>query len=476
MRLLSLDFDPVYGDDTTRSTFSSDVSAFDYDVVIWDPEESLGRYGRYSSYERYRGLPSFDEEGSVRLTADAARRRQEFVDFINTGRSLVVIVRPPQLCVIDTGQRSYSGTGRNRVTTRHVQEFDLLSALPVSGIVFQKASGSRIEIVSEGPAASLLKKYRELLRYEATMAKSRGTSLAKVTRTDRIVSSLIRTTGGGNLVLLPLIDLASDSEDDERERDEGDDGWIEQAPEFQADLLATLEELSTRGVTARPAWAKNYATEQQRELITDIATQQERVEKARARLAKLHQERERAEARDQLFLGTGRALELQVREVLELLGGTVIEPPPGRDDWRVDFPEGAAVLEIKGVLKSAAEKHAAQLEKWVASAFEDSGEMPKGILVVNTWREVPLGERTQEDFPSQMLPYSKRRGHCLITGLQLFVIRADVEGNPDRAERWRKLLLSTKGIVAQAKDWRKVIQETKTAETEDDDAASSNAC
>lgn len=151
-----------------------------------------------------------------------------------------------------------------------------------------------------------------------------------------------------------------------------------------------------------------------------------------------------------------------MRDVLELLGGTVTEPEPGRDDWKADFPEGKVVVEVKGVGKSAAEKHAAQLEKWVASAYEQSGTMPKGILVVNTWRETPLAERTKEDFPAQMLPYSEGRGHCLVTGLQLYLIRADVEAHPERAEHWRSALLRTSGVMTEPKDWRSVIHEIAT--------------
>lgn len=47
--------------------------------------------------------------------------------------------------------------------------------------------------------------------------------------------------------------------------------------------------------------------------------------------------------------------------------------------------------------------------------------MPKGILVVNTWRELPLGERQKDDFLLRRFPA--------------------------RAEYWRKLLLKTKGIL-----------------------------
>lgn len=113
---------------------------------------------------------------------------------------------------------------------------------------------------------------------------------------------------------------------------------------------------------------------------------------------------------------------------------------------------------MKGLGKSAAEKHAAQLEKWVASIMED-GEQVKGILVANTWRDVPLAERTAESFPSQMLPYAKSRGHCLITGLQLFVILDEVEKDPSRASYWRQKILGTAGVLGGCDDRRAAITE-----------------
>lgn len=85
------------------------------------------------------------------------------------------------------------------------------------------------------------------------------------------------------------------------------------------------------------------------------------IERARKKLSTLHSTKNTLDMRDQLYLGSGRTLELQVKEVLELLGGKVTEPEPNRDDWRVDFNGQQAAVEIKGVSKSAAEKHAAQL-------------------------------------------------------------------------------------------------------------------
>ncbi len=188
------------------------------------------------------------------------------------------------------------------------------------------------------------------------------------------------------------------------------------------------------------------------------------MELERTKLTVLKQEQEESEAKDQLFLGTGRALELQVKEVLQLLGGTVTEPEPGRDDWKVEFPERRAVVEVKGVKKSAAEKYAAQLEKWVATEMEQLGIAPKGILVVNTWREIELDLRTEKDFPDQMLPYSEGRDHCLVTGLQLFAIRVDIEEDPARAKYWRDKILNTSGILLDTPEWQTIL--TKTEEEE----------
>lgn len=465
MRLLSLDYDPVYGNDATRASFSSDVSVFDYDAVIWNPAETLRRYTTYAG--DYRGLPSLSDSRSVELVGDVTRRRQEFLDFLDAGKPLVVIVGPPQECYIDTGQRTHSGTGRNRTTTIHVDRFDLWSAMPVGKLTLERASGSRVALVGEGPVTGLLRKYANFLGYEAVMKTAPGSVIAKVQGTDRVVGSVTSTKAGGHLLLLPAMNWLVDGVD-------GDDDWTPEAEQFQEDLLANLGLLSDRGSRVRPTWANQYSTTKQRQLRTTIVAQQTQIEEARAKFTELQSERERAEAPDQLFLGSGRALELEVAEVFKLLGGTLTEPDPGRDDWKVTFPEGACVVEVKGVKKSAAEKHAAQLEKWVAAAYEETSQMPKGILVVNTWRETPLTGRTGDDFPSQMLPYSEGRGHCLVTGLQFFVIRADLEKNPKRAAHWRKVLMEAKGTI-ETGDWRTILEEERQEAAESSDGQKSDA-
>lgn len=469
MRLLSLDYDPVYGaaDETKRSYFASDTSVFDFDAVIWDPAASFRNYNQYGR-STFQGLPSLSDNESVTFRADIARRRAEFKEFLETGRTVIAIVRPPQECYVATGEVEYSGTGRNRQRIRNLEKIDLWDALPVAGLSLGIASGNRITIQGDTAIASFLRKYKSLVRYGAVFSWSAGTPFALVARTSRVVGSCVKTKAGGLLVLLPSLSLVAPTsrDDDDEDEDEGDeDPWLAVAPEVQTDLLEAVATMTSNAIRAHPAWSLKYATADQALVRQEITKQESRVEAARTKLAKLVEKKDKADSKNQLFLGTGDVLASEVKETLELLGGRVTQPDPLRDDWKVAFPEGNAVVEVKGVSKSAAEKHAAQLEKWVAGEFEETGVAPKGILVVNTWREVELSERTESDFPDQMIPYCESRGHCLITGLQLFSIRVDVETDPSRAAYWRATIMENSGILGGANDWRSSLTATEDSES-----------
>lgn len=81
MRTLLLDTD-FEADDADRFAFTSMVSAFDYDVVIWDPVGTSNRYeGMYRG--EYRGRPAPTEAESVALIEAMTRRKQEFTDFLD---------------------------------------------------------------------------------------------------------------------------------------------------------------------------------------------------------------------------------------------------------------------------------------------------------------------------------------------------------------------------------------------------------
>ena len=152
---------------------------------------------------------------------------------------------------------------------------------------------------------------------------------------------------------------------------------------------------------------------------------------------------------------------------MEHLGGAVDEPLRGRDDWIVRFPEGTAVMEVKGVRHSAAERDAAQLEKWVSQRLLDTGVVAKGILAVNAWRDLPLDQRTKPAFPDQMRPYSVDRKHCLVTGIQLLGILLTIRSQAQKLA-CRKMLLSTSGVVKGLDDWGSYLEHESVSDRDGD--------
>ena len=149
-----------------------------------------------------------------------------------------------------------------------------------------------------------------------------------------------------------------------------------------------------------------------------------------------------------LIYGQGDALEKQVSKAFEFIGFEIQEAIEGRADLRVTYDDKAAVVEVKGLSKSAAEKNAAQLEKWVSEEIASGADHPKPILVANTWRNKRPDERSEVDFPDQMLKYVGDRGHCLISGSQLLsMVRAAIR-DPEKKKEIATELMSTVGTIS----------------------------
>src|SRR5260221_13391229 len=107
--------------------YGSTITLLDYDLAIWNPASLLNAYTRGAS--DFQGLVSLSEAESFEIKRDVARRREEMIRFLGLGKTLVIVVYSPVTWCVDTGERKYSGTGRNRHTTNIVAKMDTHHAL-----------------------------------------------------------------------------------------------------------------------------------------------------------------------------------------------------------------------------------------------------------------------------------------------------------------------------------------------------------
>ncbi|MDP3951891.1 hypothetical protein, partial [Microbacterium sp.] len=403
-----------------------------------------GTSRRYEgSYKaEYRGRPAPNPAESVSLVDAVQRRRQEFEDFLALGRSLVVIACPSMVMWVDSGKRETSGTGRNQKVTTIVKDIDLLDAVPFD---IKTTAGTGLELRNVSPQSeSLWRQTREGWAYRCYLDKYPGDKLLEVAGTRKVVGSLHFTGNGGMFALLPEPYVGPETP--ESEDDDGAEVETQPVDSTAAAMVEWAFGLSLADADVPPDWTAQF------KFPTELSREQElaKVERSISRLLEKVEGLKRDQAEDdawkRLAYATGAALEEQARRAFEVLGFSVLEAERGRSDLRLEHSGTRVVVEVKGLSKSAAEKNAAQLEKWVAEELAE-GESAKGILVANTWRESSPDQR-EIDYPDQMLPYASARGHCLVTGLQLLALARAVAAGDMEADAAALSLISTTGRFA----------------------------
>lgn len=101
-------------------SFRSKSSLLDFDIVLFKPliSDFLG-YGT----EYFQGKPSLNDTQSFQLRECCEHWRRELKEAVAAGKTALVFLPELTSVYIDTGERTYSGTGRNQKTTRHVTEY-----------------------------------------------------------------------------------------------------------------------------------------------------------------------------------------------------------------------------------------------------------------------------------------------------------------------------------------------------------------
>lgn len=340
-------------------------------------------------------------------------------------------------CYIYTGEKQYSGTGRNARQTNIVREFNAYSFLPIK-LNVTEVVGERIDICCSSPYRDFFTNTRTCYYYASYFSVAENsTILGKIKGTDKVVAAVI-PYGSGKIVLLPQIY--------EEEEYKTEDVWKENGKKYLDSLFELNRRLKiTDEEMDLPGWAQNIYILDEKVKLKKQNTIENKIAKLEKELDKERIAVQEVQKYKLLLTSSGTTLEEIVKQVLDELGFTILEAEKGRSDIIAKYGEVAIVAEIKGVTKSAAEKHAAQLEKWVAQYIEENEVSPKGMLIVNGFCDMPLNERLEDVFPQQMLKYCVSRGHVLLTSTQLLCLYIEVCKNPICKEERITELLSCVG-------------------------------
>lgn len=423
-----LSIDVHYGlDDWVPIRFADARSTHDFEIVLWNPDAAIVDMQR----QVHRGYQYIADDEVRKLRPLLNRRQREFYQHLDAGGDIVAFADLP--------------TGYYMSDTDEIES--VWQIVPGWRGVSQ-ASGTKVQIVDPGPIGDFLRTMKDQIDYRVVLQESENWQpLAVTEKTGQVVAAVYTDPqSGGRFVILPWI---------RRELTVWAEGVIgmrqvrndQAAEEFWTPLIDALNSGAQAESEPPPAWSAQYEGSLEAETRRERERKQGELHSLQTEIANLLDEESRASRLKPLLYSQGTELELAVADVLTALGGRVREQvESNRVDMVVDFNDWIAVVEVKGTSTSAKESYATQLEKWATDfAFDDQA---KPLLIVNAFRELDPEERP-DAFPNQMLKYSTKRGHGLLTSSQLYAMYeealADPTRTPDLLSELRQLVGVLKG-------------------------------
>lgn len=436
--------------DAKHENFRSKASMLDWDVILFRPDIT-----DFYASETYRGKPCLNDSESFQLRESCEHWRRELKQAVEAGKTVFVYLCPLRAVYAATGEKKYSGTGRNEKTTRIVDEYDNYKSIPVS-LSPVLASGSAMKLKSPGGDALKLywKEFEPISNYE-TLLTHEKVPASIVTRTgDKAVGAIYRTNGSGHLILLPNIDFHSDKFITEK------GNWTQRASQIAAKLVSALADmdrtLRNQGeVTPEPSWVKNdeYLLSPERDLARELLEVEQQVESAQKRKEAVQEKLKDAGMFRALLFETGKPLENAIIGVLRLLGFTASSYLDQQSEFDVVFEsdEGRLIGEAEG--KDSKAINIDKLRQLSMNVHEDllrdNVDKPaKPVLFGNAQRLMPIADRSNP-FTEKCHTAAAASSTALVFTPDLFVVAQYLVERSDTAfaRLCREKILATTGRV-----------------------------
>jgi hypothetical protein len=422
MRIVSIGHNFLH-QSVTQIAFNSNDSLLDFDCILWNPNKLFSEYGTGANLTEggYWQVQSYFQ---LKLEQAIERRQREMQSLLSQNRTIVIATPLP-------------------MKYRASQSIaEILDALPIQGVYTNVGSGKRIESKADEKYTKFLRANHQSLKYEVHFEEYPGQPLFYITGTNNVVAFKAHTENG-LLLFLPFPENETDEQINKT---------------YINSVRDLIYDLKSQNVTeAPPEWTDLYRFDAEETLKKALLDEEILLQKLQAEIDLKKQNISKLEQLKHLFAGSGKSLEKQVETIFTELGFQIKKVQDNRDDLIAEFNGKAVVIEVKGVSKSAKEGNAAQLEKWVSEYQIANNVTPKGILIVNAFKDKKLAERIEDAFPHQMLDYSIKRDHCLITGLQLFGLYLDYLSNPEQKQALIDKLFNTIGVFEGYDDWAKFL-------------------
>lgn len=273
-KIISIGFD-IPGYFENYKPYTSSQSLLDADIVIFE-----SGFSDYHFNNNYQGRPSYDENESFKLKEDTRHWHTEISTALQDGKTVFIFMGRYEEVFVHTGQKEYSGTGRNTRTTNIVSPYDNYRFLPVKIPSLTPKEGTELKFNNNSLFTTFWTEFKDYIKYESYIDGKIETPLFFTKTGNKPVGGLFRL-GKGNLVLLPPIRYPEKFTKEEK----GKAYWTDEAVKFGNRLIQVLVDIDNalRGAvetTPPPEWVrkKEYQLRSEDGLRKEIDTISKKIE------------------------------------------------------------------------------------------------------------------------------------------------------------------------------------------------------
>jgi hypothetical protein len=406
----------------------------DADVLLFCPEFY------YSSNETFRGKINYDEDTSFKILEDIKHWKKELVDFLKSGRNVFIFLSEKKEYFLHTGERTYSGTGKNRKITNIVDSHNNYEFLPIDiGNVYQ-AYGKHIEFSGNIILSNFYKTFKSHLEYKVYLEHHNQSEVIFTGKNKSRVLGLIHQVGKGHIIALPYL-CCNKSQFIKHDNSDGKKYWNEKGVQFGNNLINCLLDIDNKLTTdvektPTPKWVKNdiFSSKNELKLKQDIKDNKEQIENINGKNKLLNQELIKENFLKDLLFETGKSLEFAVIQALKILGYNAKNYNDGtlELDQVITSPEGYRFIgECEG--KDSKDINITKFRQLLESlnadfARDEVEEKALGILFGNPERLEDISKRTL-DFTQKCKKGAEREKIALVKTSDLFFVARYLKAN-----------------------------------------------
>ncbi len=435
-----------------KKTYNSNQSLLDADIIVFEPILDLYNYDSF-----YQGKKCYNDSASFKFKEDTNHWRKELSTALENGKTVFVFFHKYEDFFIYTGEKQYSGTGRNARTTNIVTSSNNYEFFPVELPLIIPKEGKTIKFINNPIFSTYWKEFRDYTKYESYFDKSIGQPLFLTKTGDKVIGAIC-TLGKGHLVILPPLRWDEKKFIHETKHSAN---WTPAARIFGENLLKILIEidnslLSNLEETPPPDWIDNPTFDliKEKEVKTEIIKISNEIDNLTTKKNELTSKLDKEIKLKNLLYAKGKPLENAIIEALLLLGFAAEHYDDGNleIDQIIESPENDRYIgEAEG--KDTTAINVEKIRQLMANIQEDlsKDEIDKpaiGILFGNGYRLISPSER-DEQFTSKCINTAKLQNLVLIRTCDLFIVSKYVKETGDKkfAKECRKAIKNSQGKI-----------------------------